>query len=527
MKILFGCTALALFAAPVMGVADNGGYPVGSYQQTCNNIAVEDNRLSASCASYSGTMKKTALVNLDRCLSAINRYGDIANVDGNLVCMPDLPPTDSRSRFPESETTINQWVYGGNEEKIHQHAWGIWAGLTSQVAMVDGMPVRAFETWSTPNDMLYKMETGAALKAESKPQQDLQLDLALPHQFRNMKALKGNLENVFKQQASGVGDTGILVAVAYNPPAADHAVSNKLFFKSTLDNYLKMGYTDIPNFPSNAITIKPVYKVISQDKVDEGIYTFPGWPGTPSPAKTFPESSWGSCVYVNVQGSGQGGNRIDQGCQGRTAANTFFLNNFIHHRVNAENADFLKATVNSNIAEGDYIILVGMHVTSRETKRWTWQTFWWSASPDSPQLPSSTAIAAQRPSNSLDAAANHYAMSVAYQMVAPAQPITGGKSVGESVIGYNPHLEAGFDPGVFQIIRKINNSTENRYGVETNCMTCHNLASYNPKTDYSNGANREKPYGTDYYMSLDDETFDDILRLDFAWSILGNLQLDK
>ena len=169
-----------------------------------------------------------------------------------------------------------------------------------------------------------------------------------------------------------------------------------------------------------------------------------------------------------------------------------------------------------------------MHVTSRETKRWTWQTFWWSASPDQPKLPSNADIAARRPTQFLDEATKHYAMSVAYQMLAKAQPIIGGESVGESVIGFNPHLEAGFDPGTFQIIRPINGSERNEYGVQTNCMTCHNLALYNPRTDYriDQGANREKPYGTDYYMSIDDETFDGTLKLDFAWSILGTLKLD-
>ncbi len=517
---------------PVYSVAANNDVPTGSYQKTCSDIVVSDNTLSARCAGYNNQYKKSTLAPLDQCLSSISQYGDIANRDGNLVCMPDLPKVGAAARFPQSETIINDWVYGGKNNAIYQHAWGLWAGLSSYVAKVDGVPVRAFETWSTPNDMLYKMSTGSVSAESTKgaPAQDaLQLELSLPKQLRNVKALDGKLNNLFLKQGASVGDTGILVSVAYNPPAEQHAVSNKLFFKSTLDRYLAMGYTDIPNFPANAMTIKPVYKVISSDKVSQGIYTFPGWPGTPSPAMTFPESAWKSCVYVDVTQAGPGGNRIDPGCHARSADNTFHLNNFIHQKVSAENADFLRATVNPNIKQGDYLILVGMHVTTREAKRWTWQTFWWSASPDAPQLPSSGDIAAARPRNDLDAAANHYAMSVAYSMVSPAQPITGGSSVGESVIGYNPHLEAGFDPQVFQIVRKINDTTENQYGVQTNCMTCHNLASYNPKTDYqaNGGEKRETPYGTDYYMSLDDPVFEETLRLDFAWSILGNLQLDK
>ena len=106
------------------------------------------------------------------------------------------------------------------------------------------------------------------------------------------------------------GDTRIFVSVAYNPPAAHHAITNKLFLQSTLNAYLQDGYTEIPNFPDNSITIKPVYKIISKN-VTGGIYKFPGWPGTPSPARAFPEEDWDSCVYVDINGIGVGGDAID------------------------------------------------------------------------------------------------------------------------------------------------------------------------------------------------------------------------
>ena len=182
------------------------------------------------------------------------------------------------------------------------------------------------------------------------------------------------------------------------------------------------------------------------------------------------------------------------------------------------------------VSAGDYAILVGMHVTSREILRWTWQTFWWTADPAAPAAPSTSAIAAARPLSALDAAAAHYAMAPAYQMVAPAQPVNGGKDVGAAVIGYNPHLEAGFDPGTFQIVRTINAGTPqaitNRYGVETNCMTCHGFAAYDPAVDYSADGNREKPYAADFYLSRNDAEFSGKLQLDFAWSILGSMVLD-
>jgi hypothetical protein len=521
--------ALALLAfGPQVYAA---GEPNGSYRLTCSKISVVGDSLKADCRKLNGATQATTLADLGACLNDITKDGDIGNIDGNLVCLPDLPKPDPSMVFPTSETTINKWVYGGDVKAMYQHSWQIWAGLTQVVGVVDGAPVRAFETWATTSNMLYRTNAGLTLAEAAKaptPSAPPVLELGIPRQFRGMvKERKLKLLSREEVAKSKVGDTNIFVSVAYNPPAAKHAISNKLLLQSTLDTLLKNGYTEIPNFPNNAITIKPVYKVIPKN-TPNGIYTFPGWPGTPTPAVSFPESNWNSCVYVDINGSGPGGNSIDAGCKGRSAQNTFFLNNFIHRKLTQQDAQYLKSQLGLNAVAGDYAILVGMHVTTRETKRWVWQTYWWSANADKPYTPSSSAIAAARPVKYLDAAAQHYAMAVAYSMVAPAQPIIGGKNVGASVIAYNPHLEAGFDPSTFQIVRDINGTINNKYGVQTNCMTCHNLALYNPKTNYSvdGGANRETPYGSDYYMSLTDPTFNGTLKLDFAWSILGVLELD-
>lgn len=543
MPRLLPSTLLVLVWLAISSTASaEGGQPVGSYSLSCTNIRVQGDSLSASCKKLDGSSQQTTLTHLGECLYSITRSGDIANLDGNLVCMPDLSRPDPSFVFPQSETAINQWIYGNKDDAQYKHGWGIWSGLTRFVGTINGTPVRAFETWSTPSLMIYQTQSGQGdlPRASPAPLQRPGLDLSLPHQFRNLaQATKLKLERPAETKA-GDSDTRIFVSVAYNPPAAQHAVANKLFLQSTLDQYLKQGYSEIPNFPSNAITIKPVYKVIPQS-VPGGIYTFPGWPGTPTPARTFSEADWNACVYVDINGSGPGGNSIDQGCKGRNATNTFYLGNFIHQKISQADAEYLRRQLSLDVKAGDYAILVGMHVISREIKRWTWQTFWWSANADQPFAPSSKAIADVRPLQFLDAAAAHYAMAVAYQMVDPAQPITGGKNVGAPHIAYNPHLEANFDPNVFQFCAsvggkyatpsagncKLTDPSIQRFGVQTNCMTCHHLAMYNPKVDYNDKRNREKPYGTDFYMSLTDPVFQGTVKLDFSWSILGNMVNDK
>lgn len=492
--------------------------PPGSYLLTCTGATVTNDVLNATCAKLDGSTRSTSLSDVEGCLAEIVDNGDIGNIDGNLVCIPDLPSA-SGITFPEAESTINQWVYGGQDEEIYGHAWGIWAGLTAPAGKVDGVPVRAFETWATPDNMIFRTQHPQSAETSSVPQRRLHLER--PRQFNKTPPVPE------AEVSASDGDTNILVSVAYNPPAAEHAISNKLFLQSTLDAYLANGYTEIPAFPVNSITIKPVYKVIPSN-VPDGIYTMPAWPGPPAQPKAYPPATWDACVYVDVDGSGSGGSRLDEGCSNRTPENTFFLENFIHNEITEEDARYLSEQLGGSFSAGDYAILVGMHVTSREILRWTWQTFWWTPDPSKPQPPSSSAIAKAQPLT-VEGAARHYAMSPAYNMVQPAQPVTGGENVGTSVYAYNPHLEAGFGKSTFQIIRTINqgtpNAVTNQYGVQTNCMSCHGAALYDPKKDYAKDS-RQAPYAADLYLSRDDSVFDGTLQLDFAWSILGSLVLD-
>ncbi len=151
-----------------------------------------------------------------------------------------------------------------------------------------------------------------------------------------------------------------------------------------------------------------------------------------------------------------------------------------------------------------------MNVTNRETERWTWQTFWWSANPQSPNSPSSAAIAKALPKK-LTAPASHYAMAVAYSMLSPAQPLNGGYNVGSLVPAYNPHLEAGFGTGTFGKTVQVNTPTgpvTTDLGVQSNCMSCHGLAGY---------ATSKSTYVSNFYVPQ--SILNDGLNLDFAWSI--------
>lgn len=449
------------------------------------------------------------------------------------VDMPD--PGIPGYSFPESETNLVAWVDAGDSKRINTHAWGVWAALTS----LSGRPAhgqadaRVYQTWMTPGQILEATNSteSHALTADQRP-----LVLETPRQF----SASDSTQAVAAQSTPDCGqggkpDTCIVVTVNYSPPAAKHALENRLMWASTLQAYLDNGYVEIPNFPVAAVTVKPVYKVITQDKLRNGrLYVMPAWPGTPDPPKTFPETAWNEgCFYVDTENQGQGNGAVDWSCANPTPETTYNLEDFINIPITAaDQAYYAKLTQGqAQVQPGDILILVAMHTTTREMTRWAWQTFFWTPSVNDPKLPSSAAIAADRPAE-LTGAPAHYAMSVAYQMLAPAHPLNGGRDVGSLHPAYNPYLEAGFAPDTFRVTRTVQTPTApvtTEYGVQTNCMTCHGLAMYDPQMDYDGGggAGRQVPYGANFYLGRDDAVFDGALKLDFAWSILGTVDTSK
>jgi len=434
------------------------------------------------------------------------------------VPLPD--PGVAGFHFPEAEVTIDNWVTQGNEDSIHSHTWGIWTALTTDSGETyEGQHLRVFETWYTPNDIQALPAGQRSMELlRSTPREPRQL--GVPHQLQGKAGAAAE---------AGGGRRTVLGFVKYDPSAAAHVVQQDLFSKTTLDSLLADGEVDVPDFPSTAMTLKPVFQPLPPAKAVDGRYfQLAAWPGPPETPKAYPSTDWGQCVWIDLKddGAGTGTGAVDTTCaadgSSRTADTTYGVGSFIHFKLTsaqaamamrAASAQGLEMTVSAN----DYAVLVGMHVTSREITRWTWQTFWWSANPDTPNAPSSSAIAAKRPSQ-LQGAARHYAGCSAFQMLDPNQPVTGGSNTGGSLYCFNPWLEAGFDPSDLPASEPVTNDGKvvvNNVGVRTNCMSCHAMAAWEKEgTDLTNVL-----YTGDRYVDLDGPQFHGRLRLDFLWSI--------
>jgi len=158
-----------------------------------------------------------------------------------------------------------------------------------------------------------------------------------------------------------------------------------------------------------------------------------------------------------------------------------------------------------------------MHLSSREIARWTWQTFWWTPTPEDPHAPSSAAIGALRPPQ-LRGAARNYAMSLGYMLLSPDQPYTGGENKGAAVYTYNPWIEARVaaadlpdsQPGLGPDGR----AAANNLGIQTNCMSCHARANYNPQKRTT-----APRFSGARYTDLIDPQFVGTLQVDLLWSV--------
>lgn len=427
---------------------------------------------------------------------------------------PEDEPKDKEVntfQFPTDSVTIDQWISSNQEDSLYHHTWQIWNMINQKTSIVqEGDTLRDWMTWLSPQQ----------IRDGSKPKTKRMITLEKPRQFHGKSITEM--------------DPSFNVSVQYNHDAADFAKANDYFSATKLKSLLSSGTGTIKDFPNASITIKPAYYVIEKDAEYARLPIWKGPPTTPGP---FPTNAWNSYVYIDLTNNSSGKNvTCDSTESSGSGKCNYNLDDFIYYRLTAEEA----AASGGNAQEGDYAVLLGMHLTTKETKRWTWQTYFWTATPENPPFPSSAEVA-QNKAFIKDKAVAHYATTVAYQMISPVQPYTGGNLQGEPVYAFNPYLEAPFDFGPNKEIRLpgyIESSSgliENKYGIETNCMTCHATSHYTP-----NGTpNNNDFYIADTYVDMKEgKVFTKIagdqrdsilvfvgnLKTDFLWSVPDNAQ---
>lgn len=455
----------------------------------------------------------------------------------NVQAVPMPDPGIPGYKFPEDSSVINGWIQRRDAASIDRHGWGIWTALSAPTAQRLGPDtLRVYETWLTKAEVdsaqqaAPKANFRATLLQRPKPVHRLNRPRQLfrDPDFRRQLAIKARMLSAHAMVSDSAQD--VFESVSYDPVAAAFIVQHKLFWASSLQSKLDSSRSDIPPLPRESIAIKPVYEVVPA-KQGPTPYQMKVWTGTTTARIQYGQGRWGSSIYVDINNRGRGQGQVGKAGAPPTPATTYNLRDFVHFTLTAAEADSMNTELDAGTPPvahaGDYAILVAMHITTKEIKRWTWQTMWWAPDPSRAPLPSSASVAAHRPAQ-LVGAPRHYAMAISYQMIDPVQPFAGGKSVGKSIYVFNPYLEAGFGPKTFwnddhvkekSVVFTNSLLVTNDVGVRTNCMSCHAQASFTSLKAINKKTMLPLGYLGDTYVDMGSSKFKGRLRTDFLWSI--------
>jgi hypothetical protein len=408
------------------------------------------------------------------------------------------------SEFPVPTSQLDALIAAGNTAALRQHAWTLWSGLTANSTQsFQGQVLPIWETWLSEGQAF--SPSSQLLALGSRPRN--LLSLAPPAQFAHITG------NAPRALALGVAaGNSILADVKMSPDAVKFigqshetpAKSGQTYSYASQADLARLNAAfnqhntpvadrKIIDFPAAATDLKIVFMTVAAT----GLTPIPVWAGpaaSKTPSQPIP-SSWTTCVAVDPTNSITGQAPIT--CNGtQIQAQVVPLNAFFSIRIDANEAKAVNAraklTGKAAVAEGDFHVLVAMHVTTKEIANWTWATFWWQNGQNPPNsFPGS--VDGMPDATKVKGPWRNYAMCVADSTVFPVND-----PKGKPVVCFNPYLETFVTDGL-----------------DSNCMTCHARARM---------PLRSGPYPTTYlpngFIDLGDPSiFGGSTKLDFVWAI--------
>jgi hypothetical protein len=301
----------------------------------------------------------------------------------------------------------------------------------------------------------------------------------------------------------------IMVAgVIYNDAAIKHILGKRLYDAVTLNGLLPQDPKAPPNaiaqFPASSIVLKPMFWPVRKG----GFTALPVWdwdahkPGSPADGKYAGyemQSLWTRAVaitdvpsptspptirYLHGVYDSTGTKLIGPVVYNNTtqisppAFQVVSVNDFYHRQLNQAELRELstcdRALLDASaywaydraFESGDYVVLIAMHIMTKEQENWTFQSLWYHPDADK----SDTCRYCQsRPTNLTDKTFRHYLLTTTYgttqqtgntnyysppntQPGAPIWPVA-----------YNPYIELAAS-----------------HPITTNCMNCHHRAAWPP-----------------------------------------------
>jgi hypothetical protein len=300
-------------------------------------------------------------------------------------------------------------------------------------------------------------------------------------------------------------EPAVYESTLFNAAARRHILLHHLQDPETTQALLNARRREIDEFPPEAIVLKAFWRPVSSTRVDVGVWTWKGWPKNPP---TIKESQW------------EGYTRIPPECVVAGAA--------VPPCLSAEDS-FITATTDEvqvkcveegcpPVSPGEKLVLLGLHIASKERPDWFWATLWWRGG----RVPRTNGNAwtcdnAQRPDALKTGRWSNYSLDVSTSFELSKPAVTGGDlaecGAPESIGTINEQLRAAFNPFVEGVVED---------GRKSSCIDCHGRAS-----TYPNNLKITPPVTTadDSYPGLRD--FQGHIRSDYLWSVARRLASTK
>jgi hypothetical protein len=468
---------------------------------------------------------------------------------------PDSTPFPAGFDYPQTAATVEQWVKSRNDKKIREHGWYLWAGLnlaapdgspawrtwcTSTQAFATGLQQMQATASGMTGQVAASAETSnPQLSINAKRLANASTGGAEPINFPNppyyplppqvkrnhpkcVEVVPG--PNGLKQEQLKDGfvfqnNGDIMVAgVIYNDPAYNWIRDQKLYLAPNLNCQLPppLGTGPMPAMPAGSIVLKPMMWPVQ----GKGYTALPLWDDPPA-------GDGGKYVGFEIQQKWPRAVAVTPQAQRvvRTSVNYLYgvyTNNMLGRRqigpLTYRDAEVVPVdqfyyfqpdlkkmsdcdhaildasaywTYNKAFSAGDYLVLIAMHVMTKEQPDWTFQSVWWHDRPDRgpyatfrPDIPPSQAPGPWR----------HYLMTSTYGTT--QRP--GGKQL---PVAYNPYIELAAD-----------------HPIVTNCMNCHHRAAWPHQLSSYLAPGANAPDALDTF-AMNNPIFNGLLTLDSMWGI--------
>lgn len=438
-----------------------------------------------------------------------------------------------RYGFPVAESTLLAAVLTDDQAGVRRHAWQLWAALTApSSSVVDGQRLPIFETWYS-TDEVYNPQGRAGVVRRT-----------FQHPYRVPT------QSMIATSSRGGAPAGLMSFVKLNRPAANFIWDNAYYLTPTLAGlnarFDAQGTATVERsinpFPNNAAALKLVFWLVknpASPQSERGLTALPIWnPAYPPPPGGLPpmHTTWTDGVAIDPAGRYPEGSLQTVNINGTLAKPNLkavpvvsmrrFYSHKLTHPQDVADAKVYMAMMSSAAGEqerfitnagqtpelGDYVVLLAMHMTTKEMDDWTFQSFWWMPTPDA------APFGHDRPAF-VRAPFDNYQMCTAYSTVSPKGP------GGALPICFNPYLETDLGATKPYTMDGKTFPADPMAGTRANCQNCHRRAAF-PVFDASvpDGASEGHVYN-DGYRSPGDPYFARLLKVDFMWSLsLKNVQ---